>query len=74
VANPEEEAVEDDGDISEPDIDSIAGQIAMLKGQKVRNADEEHDDDSDSDADTSDSEDDTPRKGNRDSDSDSDSD
>ena len=62
----------DDGDISDPDEDTIAGQIAMMKGQRVKKAkggeDEDEDDTSDEEGDggsgsdsDSDSEDEAPR-------------
>lgn len=62
----------DDGDISDPEEDTIAGQIAMMKGQRVKkvdgdengeeedSSDEEGDGGSGSDSD-SDSEDEAPR-------------
>ncbi|PWZ01215.1 hypothetical protein BCV70DRAFT_199573 [Testicularia cyperi] len=49
----DEDDVEDD--ISEPDEDSLAGQMALMKGQKVKPARREDDDDEDDDDDDSDS-------------------
>jgi translocation protein SEC63 len=65
----------DDGDISDPDEDTLAGQIAMMKGQRVKKADGQEDDEEDeddssdeeggggrgSDSSDSDSEDEAPR-------------
>ncbi|KAH8082647.1 Sec63 Brl domain-containing protein, partial [Filobasidium floriforme] len=64
----------DDGDISDPDEDTLAGQIAMMKGQRVKKADEQDDEDEEGSSDEegdggrgtddssdSDSEDETPR-------------
>jgi translocation protein SEC63 len=70
VAN--EEAVPppqaDDGDISDPDEDTLAGQIAMMKGQRVKKADEQDDEDEE---DSSDEEGDGGRGSDDSSDSDS---
>ncbi len=65
------EADDHEDDISEPEEDSLAGQMALMKGQKVKpstRADEESDDESATDDDVQDDDDDD------DSDSDSDSD
>ena len=73
---------DDDDDISEPDEDTLAGQMAMMRGGKVRpsgvhgNDDDEDDDgESGSEYESSSDEEGGPRKGkaiNEDSDSDSD--
>jgi translocation protein SEC63 len=66
---------EDEDDISEPDEDSLAGQMAMMKGGRVK-ASAVHDDESGSEYEyESSSDEETPRRGkaiNEDSDSDSD--
>ncbi|GAA5927180.1 uncharacterized protein JCM15063_005829, partial [Sporobolomyces koalae] len=68
VDTPEAEAESDiEDDISEPDEDTIAGQMAMMKGQPVRRS-QVHDDDEDGEGDSDEEEDDE-----EDSDSDSDS-
>lgn len=45
--------LDDEDDISEPDEDTIAGQMALMKGQPVRRPRDSNDDDDDSDDDTS---------------------
>lgn len=57
----------DEDDISEPDEDSIAGQMAMLKGQPVRRIRSESDEDDD---DTSGTEEEEEEDDSSDSDSD----
>jgi translocation protein SEC63 len=73
VADEELEAPVDDGegDISDPDEDTIAGQIAMLKGQRVKKTEDGEEEDGEDEDESSDEE--TPRRGRNDS-SDSDSD
>jgi translocation protein SEC63 len=58
----------DDGDISDPDEDTLAGQIAMMKGQRVKKADEQEDEEEE---DSSDEEGDGGRGSDDSSDSDS---
>ncbi|SPO31465.1 related to SEC63 - ER protein-translocation complex subunit [Ustilago trichophora] len=66
----EEEDGEDE--ISEPEEDSLAGQMALMKGQKVKpRKEEEEDDESDDESDT---DDDVKQNNNNHSDSDSDTD
>lgn len=63
-----------DDDISDPEEDSLAGQMALMRGGKVKASDVYGDDDSEYETDTS-SDEDTPRAGraiNEDTDSDSD--
>jgi translocation protein SEC63 len=67
----EEEGSDVDDDISEPDEDSIAGQMALMKGQPVRRRE---DDDDESDEVDSDEESETDSDSDSSSDSDSDSD
>lgn len=67
VDAPREEAESDvEDDISEPDEDTIAGQMAMMKGQPVRRSGQGDDDDESGEEEGSDEED-------SDEDSDSDS-
>lgn len=69
VDAPQEEAESDvEDDISEPDEDTIAGQMAMMKGQPVRRTGQHQDDDDDDSEAPSDQDDDEDE-----SDSDSDS-
>jgi len=62
----EEEGSDVEDDISEPDEDTIAGQMAMMKGQPVRRSGQGDDDDDESGEEG--------ESGEEDSDSDSDSD
>jgi translocation protein SEC63 len=65
--------VVDDGDISDPDEDTIAGQIAMLKGQRVKKTEDGDEEDGDEDEDESSDEETVDKRRNDSSDSDSDS-
>jgi translocation protein SEC63 len=80
VDTPQEETESDiEDDISEPDEDTIAGQMAMMKGQPVRRSgaggdDEEDDEEEDDDEEDSDEDSDSSDSSSSDSSSDSDSD
>lgn len=70
---PAAEEDDEEEDISEPEEDSLAGQMAMMRGEKVKPS-AVHDDESEYETDTS-SDEDGPRRGraiNEDTDSDSD--
>lgn len=69
----EEEGSDVDDDISEPDEDSIAGQMALMKGQPVRRREEGDEEGSDEEESDIDSDEDSDSSSS-DSDSDSDSD
>ncbi|CDZ98614.1 Molecular chaperone (DnaJ superfamily) [Phaffia rhodozyma] len=75
VDEPVAEAESEDDDISDPEEDSLAGQLAQMKGQRVKSSKLAGEDDDSSEEDSS-SDEDGPRgkKGNDDSSSDSDSD
>lgn len=75
----DEPAVEadDDDDISEPDEDTLAGQLAAMKGEKVKRKGSDGEDGSSSEEDSDDdssSDEDGPKGKNDDDSSDSDSD
>ena len=66
---------DDEDDISEPDEDTLAGQMAMMRGEKVKTSPVHADETYDSDEYESSSDEEGPRKGkaiNEDSSSDSD--
>lgn len=66
----DEGAEDDEDDISEPDEDSLAGQMALMKGQPVKRRDD--DDEGSDDESETDSETDSESESSSDSDSDSD--
>jgi len=72
VAVPQEAAPVEDDEISEPDEDSFAGQMAQMKGDKPVKKKKAHQHDSDEEEDEDDS--DTDGKSDADSDTDTDTD
>ncbi|KAM0788998.1 hypothetical protein ACM66B_003067 [Microbotryomycetes sp. NB124-2] len=66
--------MDEEDDISEPDEDTLEGQLALMKGQSVKRASQSSDDDSEDDSDDDSDEDDSDTSDSDDSGSDSDSD